>query len=161
QWLSSSSDWSRGRSAGGRSERASRWLQERLRIAREMHDVLAHTIAVIGVQAGVADEALADAPEEARAALHTIRAKSREAMAEILATVGVLRERREGAPTSPPPSLAQLPALVGMAAGADLRVDVTVSGAARPLPAVVDLTAYRIVQESLTNVLRHARATVA
>jgi signal transduction histidine kinase len=135
--------------------------QERFRIAREMHDLLAHTIAVISVQAGVADEALADGPEETRAALQTIRAKSRQAMAEIRATVGVLREGREGAPTSPSPSLAQLPALVGTAVGPDVRVDVTVSGAARPLPAVVDLTAYRIVQESLTNVLRHARATVA
>ena len=135
--------------------------QERRRIAREMHDVLAHTVAVIGVQAGVAAEALGDSPEEARAALRTIREKSREAMAEIRATVGMLREPREDAPTSPAPGLAQLEELVGVAAGSDVQVEVSVSGAARPLPAVVDLTAYRIVQEALTNVLRHAGATLA
>jgi signal transduction histidine kinase len=135
--------------------------QERLRIARELHDVLAHTIAVIGVQAGVASEALADSPEEARAALRTIRQKTREAMAEIRATLGVLREPREDAPTSPAPGLAQLDELVGLTEGSDLRVDVSVSGVARPLPPVVDLTAYRILQEALTNVHRHAGATLA
>jgi signal transduction histidine kinase len=135
--------------------------QERLRIAREMHDVLAHTIAVIGVQADVAQEALADAPEEAEASLRTIRAKSREAMTEVRATLGVLREVRREVPTAPTPGLSQLPELVGAAAGGDLRVELTVVGTTRPLPSVVDLTAYRIVQESLTNVLRHARATVA
>lgn len=135
--------------------------QERLRIAREMHDVLAHTIAVIGVQAGVAAEALADSPEDARGPLRSIRDKSREAMAEIRATVGILREARDDAPRSPAPGLAQLEELVGAAEGADVRVEVAVAGAARPLPPVVDLTAYRIVQESLTNVLRHAGATLA
>jgi signal transduction histidine kinase len=139
----------------------SRVEQERLRIAREMHDVLAHTIAVIGVQAGVADEALEDSPEEARASLRTIRAKSREAIAEIRATLGLLRESRASGATAPAPGLARLPELVAMAARSDLRVDVRVSGAARPLPGLVDLTAYRIVQESVTNVLRHARATIA
>jgi signal transduction histidine kinase len=135
--------------------------QERIRIAREMHDVLAHTIAVIGVQAGVAAEALDDAPEAARGALRLIREKSREAMAEIRATVGILREPREHAPTSPAPGLSQLDELVGVAADAEVQVRVSVSGAERPLPPVVDLTAYRIVQEALTNVLRHAGATLA
>jgi signal transduction histidine kinase len=135
--------------------------QERLRIAREMHDVLAHTIAVIGVQADVAQEALADAPEEAEASLRTIRAKSREAMTEVRATLGVLREARGEASPAPTPGLSQLPELVGVAAGAELRVEPRVVGAVRPLPSVVDLTASRIVQESLTNVLRHARARVA
>jgi signal transduction histidine kinase len=134
--------------------------QERIRIAREMHDVLAHTIAVIGVQAGVAAEALADSPAAARAALRTIREKSREAMTEIRATVGVLREPREDAPTSPAPGLSQLEELVGAAAGQEVQVEVSVSGAERSLPPVVDLTAYRIVQEALTNVLRHAAATL-
>jgi signal transduction histidine kinase len=135
--------------------------QERLRIARDLHDVLAHTIAVIGVQADVAGEALTDSPEEARVALRTIREKSREAMAEIRATVGVLREARDGAPRSPSPGLAQLGELVGLAAGSEVQVEVSVTGAARPLPPVVDVAAYRIVQESLTNVLRHADATLA
>ena len=135
--------------------------QERLRIAREMHDVLAHTIAVIGVQAGVAAEALADSPEEVRGALRTIREKSREAMTEIRATVGVLREPCEDAPTSPAPGLSQLGELLSVAEGSAVQVEISVSGAERPLPPVVDLTAYRIVQEALTNVLRHAGATLA
>jgi signal transduction histidine kinase len=135
--------------------------QERLRIAREMHDVLAHTIALIGVQADVAQEALGDAPEKAEASLRTTRAKSREAMTEVRATLGVLREARGEASTAPTPGLSLLPELVGAATGADLRVELMVVGTTRPLPSVVDLTAYRIVQESLTNVLRHARATVA
>ena len=138
--------------------------QERLRIAHELHDVLAHTIAVIGVQADVAAEALTDAPSDAEAPLRTIRAKSREALAELRATVGVLREPREEAPRSPVPGLGQLGELLGNAAGAGVQVEVSVSGVARPLPAVVDLAAYRIVQESLTNVVRHAgasRATVS
>jgi signal transduction histidine kinase len=135
--------------------------QERLRIAHELHDVLAHTIAVIGVQADVAAEALADAPTDARDSLRAIREKSREALAELRATVGVLREPRDGAPRAPAPGLAQLDELVGMAAGADVQVEVSVSGEARPLPAIVELTAYRIVQESLTNVLRHAGASLA
>ena len=135
--------------------------QERLRIAHELHDVLAHTIAVIGVHAGVAAEALADSPSDAEASLRTIREKSREALAELHATVGVLREPREGVPRSPAPSLSRLEELVGMAAASGVQVDVSVSGAARPLPALVDLTAYRIVQESVTNVLRHAHASRA
>jgi signal transduction histidine kinase len=141
-------------------EAEQRVQQERMRIAHELHDVLAHTIAVIGVQAGVAAEAMGDAPSDARTALAAIREKSGEAMGELRATVGVLREPRDGAPLAPAPGLGQLDELVGMAAGTDVRVEVTVSGEARPLPALVDLTAYRIVQESLTNVLRHAGASV-
>ena len=145
----------REREAGWRVE------QERVRIAHELHDVLAHTIAVIGVQADVAAEALGDSLEDARASLHTIRAKSREALAELRATVGVLREPRDVAPRSPAPGLAQLEELIGMAANSDVQVDVSVVGSARALPAIVELTAYRIVQESLTNVLRHSGASVA
>src|SRR5919106_29369 len=97
--------------------------QERLRIAHELHDVLAHTIAVIGVQADVAAEALTDAPSDAEAPLRTIRAKSREALAELRATVGVLREPREEAPRSPVPGLGQLEKLLGNAAGAGVQVE--------------------------------------
>jgi signal transduction histidine kinase len=135
--------------------------EERLRIAREMHDVLAHTVTVIGVQAGAAEESLTDAPEAARSSLRSIREKSREAMAEIRATIGVLREEDDAAPRSPSPRLAQLEGLVDLAADAEVTVEVTVAGKSRPLPAVVDLAAYRIVQESLTNVLRHAGAQLA
>lgn len=135
--------------------------QERLRIAREMHDVLAHTIAAINVQAGVASDVLEEAPAKALASLRTIRQQSGDAMAELKATVGVLREGAREAPRAPAPGLAQLDGLVDMAAGAGVRVEVSLADAARPLPATVDLTAYRIVQESLTNVVRHAHASTA
>jgi signal transduction histidine kinase len=135
--------------------------QERLRIAREMHDVLAHTIAAINVQAGVAGDVIDKEPDRARASLQEIRRQSRDAIAELKATVGVLREGGTAAPRAPAPGLAELDGLVEMAAGAGVRVEVSVAGSARPLPGTVDLTAYRIVQESLTNVVRHARASTA
>ena len=134
-----------------------RVAEERLRIARDMHDVLAHTVAAINVQAGVAADAIDTAPDRARAALATIRRQSRDAIAELKATVGVLRE----APRAPVPGLAELDGLVDSAAAAGVRVEVSLAGAARPLPATVDLAAYRIVQESLTNVVRHAGASTA
>jgi signal transduction histidine kinase len=144
-------------------EAARRVEQERLRIAHELHDVLAHTVALIGVQAGVAAEALDESPAEAQTALRRIREQSREALTELKATVGVLRGPRDGAPRSPAPRLSQLQELVETAARAGVQVDLSVSGTVRALPAIVDLAAYRIVQESLTNVVRHAgvsRATV-
>ena len=136
--------------------------QERLRIAQELHDVMAHTIAVVTVQAGVAADVLADDPDQARAALITIRSASREAMAELKATVGVLRAGEgDEAPRAPSPGLGQLEGLFETARDAGLRVTAAVSGEPRPLPALVDLTAYRIVQESLTNVRRHSGAATA
>jgi signal transduction histidine kinase len=136
--------------------------EERLRLARDLHDITAHTIAVIAIQAGVAEEALEGCqacPQPAREAVRAIRAASRQAIAELKATVTTLREG--AAPRGPLPGLGQLQELVGMAQSAGLRVQLTVSGAARPLPPAIDLTAYRIVQESLTNILRHAQATSA
>jgi signal transduction histidine kinase len=139
-----------------------RVTEERLRIARELHDVMAHTITVISVQAGVAADVFEDLPEAARAALETIRTASREAKDELRATVGVLRDGApQGAPRAPVPGLDQLDNLVDMANGAGVKVELAIHGQARPLPAAVDLTAYRIVQESLTNVVRHADATRA
>jgi signal transduction histidine kinase len=135
--------------------------EERLRIARELHDVMAHTVAGITVQAGVAADVLDEAPEEARASLRAIREQSREAMDEIAATVGLLRGDARDAPRVPAPGLAELESLVRMADGAGVDVSVSVGGAPRALPSAVDLTAYRIVQESLTNVVRHARASAA
>lgn len=136
-----------------------RVAEERLRIARELHDVMAHTVAVIAVQAGVAADVLDDSPNEARTALRTLRTASREAMAELGATVGVLRGGDDGAaPRTPAPGLGQLDALAATAAAAGVRVAVAVEGDPRPLPAAVELTAYRVVQESLTNVIRHAGA---
>lgn len=137
-----------------------RVAEERLRIARELHDVMAHTIASITVQAGVAADVLRDSPDQAIDALRTIRSASREALTELKATVGLLRQSgpADGL-RAPAPGLDQLDGLLDMVTGAGMGTEVAVTGRPRPLPAAVDLTAYRIVQESLTNVLRHARAT--
>jgi signal transduction histidine kinase len=143
-------------------EAARRVEQERLRIARELHDVMAHTIAVISVQAGVAADVLDDTPDAARQALGEIRTASREAMAELRATVGVLREGDgQAAPRAPTPGLGQLDDLLEAARRGGLRVEKVVAGQPRPLPPAIDMTAYRILQESLTNVARHAQATSA
>ena len=133
--------------------------EERMRLARDLHDITAHTIAVIAIQAGVASDALdrlEGCPEPVREAVRAIRGSSRQAMAELKATVTALREG--DAPRDPLPGLNQLQELVGMANSAGVRVELEVSGERRPLPPAVDLTAFRIVQESLTNVLRHASA---
>jgi signal transduction histidine kinase len=142
-------------------ESARRVEAERLRIARELHDVLAHTIAAVNVQAAVAAEAIDDAPAEARASLQTIRAQSRAAIAELKATVGLLRGDAGDAPRAPTPGLADIDALVDGAAEAGVDVRVSVAGPVRELPVAVDLNAYRIVQESLTNVVRHSGAATA
>lgn len=142
-------------------EAARRVAEERLRIARELHDVMAHTIAAITVQAGLAVDVLDDSPAEARKALGAIRTASREAMAEMKATIGVLRAGEgESAPRSPAPGLDQIEGLLAMVRDAGLRVEVKTEGTPRPLPAAVDTTAYRIVQESLTNVVRHSGASL-
>jgi signal transduction histidine kinase len=160
-WLAEVRERIRRTEAEREREAQLRVEQERLRIARELHDVLAHTITVIGVQAGVAAEAFADSPDEVKASLRTIREKSRESLAELRATVGVLRDSGEVAPRSPAPGLSRLEDLVRTAADAEVGVEVSVSGMPRPLPAIVDLTAYRIVQEALTNVVRHSGASAA
>jgi signal transduction histidine kinase len=140
-----------------------RVTEERLRIARELHDVLAHTLAGAAIQASVAAETLTDDPATSREALKAVRAAYREARAELAATVGVLRAaptRADGraADRSPVPGLAQLDTLLETARSAGLQVAVTRQGEPRDLPPAVDMTAYRIVQESLTNVVQHADA---
>jgi len=134
--------------------------EERMRIARELHDVVSHSIGVISVQAGVAAHLLERRPDKAGEALATIRQASDEALDELHAMLGVLRQPDGHAPLAPAPGLAQLDALVAMAEGAGLRVEVDAGGAAN-LPPAVDLACYRIVQESLTNVVRHAGASSA
>lgn len=125
--------------------------QERLSIAREVHDVVAHSLAVINVQAGVAAHIADRKPEQAVRALRDIKDASATALADLRATVSVLRS---GDLRAPAPSLRQLPELIEHARAAGLTVDVR--GEVTDLPAVVDAAAYRIVQESLTNIVRHA-----
>ncbi len=145
-----------------REEEAARQVDaERLRIARELHDVLAHGIATINIQAGVAAHVLHDQPEQAAHALRTIKATSREALRELRDVLGVLRGADEQEPREPTPRLSQIERLVGATSHAGVPTQVEISGRRRPLPATVDLAAYRIVQESLTNVLRHAAGASA
>jgi signal transduction histidine kinase len=141
-----------------------RVTDERLRIARELHDVVSHTIGVISVQAGVAAHLLPRRPDKAADSLAAIRQASDEALGELHAMLGVLREGdgdAGAAPLAPAPGLAELDALVAQAAGAGVEVRVAVEGEPRRLPPAVDLACYRVVQESLTNVVRHAGASRA
>ncbi len=140
-----------------REEEARRQIDaERLRIARELHDVLAHGIATISVQAGVAAHVLHDRPEHAEQALRTIKATSKEALRELRGILGVLRQAEESEPRAPASGLGQLDALLQSTVEAGLPTRTVLRGERRRLPASVDQAAYRIVQESLTNVLRHA-----
>jgi signal transduction histidine kinase len=138
--------------------------EERLRIARELHDVLAHGISLINVQSGVALHLLDERPEQARTALEIIHEASADALGELRSVLGVLRRVDEEAPRRPAAGLERLGDLVASAAAAGVEVDTHTDGTAQPLATPVDLAAYRIVQESLTNVARHAgggRATVS
>jgi signal transduction histidine kinase len=131
-------------------------LEERTRIARELHDIVAHSMSVMVVQAGAAEQVVDDDPEEARAALRQIRRTGSDALAEMRRLVGVLRDPEEVGMLAPQPGLAALEALVEDARDAGLPISLGVSGEPRELPAGLDLAAYRIVQEALTNVRRHA-----
>lgn len=129
--------------------------EERLRIARELHDVLAHNISLISVQAGVALHLMDEQPEQARTALTAIRQASKDALGELRSVLEVLR-LGEAPPRTSEHGLRDLDGVVSRAAAADLSVRVEVEGERRPLPAEVDLAAFRIVQEAVTNVARHA-----
>ena len=130
--------------------------EERLRIARELHDVVAHTMATINVQAGTAAHVLPSRPEVAAEALQAIKEASRQGLRELRAILNVLRQADDADPVQPAPGLAQLDALVEGARRAGLPITLTVTGQPFQLPTAVDLAAYRIIQESLTNVIRHA-----
>jgi signal transduction histidine kinase len=164
--------------------------QERLRIARELHDVVAHSMSVIAVQAGYGQYVIDSQPGDARAALGAIQATSREALDEMRRMLGALRQADDadaagpltgpssgvsagdpagavagrarsgggpGVPLFPAPGLADLDRLVARTAGAGVRVEVARYGQPRDLPASIDLSAYRIIQEALTNVVKHAQ----
>lgn len=130
---------------------------ERMRIARELHDVVAHTMSMINIQAGVAAHVLDENPGQAAEALGAIKDASREGLRELRAILNVLRQADSGDGTAPAPRLGQLPALVDATAQAGVATTLSIEGD-RPgdLPEGLELAAYRIVQESLTNVLRHA-----
>ncbi|MDG9709244.1 sensor histidine kinase [Streptomyces sp. DH10] len=135
---------------------------ERLRIARELHDMVAHSIGIIAIQAGVGSRVIQTQPTQAREALRAIEVTSRETLSGLRRTLVSLRQADRGAtaseqsPLAPSPGLADVERLAAATAGAGVRVDVRCSGQQRPVPADIDLSAYRIVQEALTNVVRHA-----
>jgi signal transduction histidine kinase len=134
--------------------------EERLRIARELHDVLAHDISLINVQAGVALHLIDERPEQAREALAAIKHASKDALGELRSVLDALRADGP-APRTPTAGLARLGEVVTGAAAAGLRVETSVEGEAEPLSAAVDLAAFRIVQEAVTNVIRHANTAHA
>ena len=136
-------------------------INERVRIAREIHDVVAHHVSVMGIQAGGARRVLPQQPEKAKEALSLIESSSRQAVSELHRLLGFLRQGQKTDELSPQPSLRQLRALVNDMQEAGLPVEVKVEGTERPLPPGIDLSAYRIIQEALTNTLKHAGATKA
>jgi signal transduction histidine kinase len=157
-WVTSRHAYARRESA----EQARRAVDaERLRIARELHDVVAHTMATINVQAAAGAHVIDRQPDEAAQALEAIKRASKEGLRELRGILNVLRQADEQDERSPAPRLAQLDALVENATRAGLPTSVTVHGQARTVAPTVDLTAYRIVQESLTNALRYAGPTTA
>ncbi|MFG2563157.1 sensor histidine kinase [Streptomyces sp. NPDC048496] len=135
---------------------------ERLRIARELHDMVAHSIGIIAIQAGVGSRVIQTQPAEARQALLAIESTSRETLSGLRRTLVALRQAdldaaaSGHAPLAPSPGLEDIERLAAATADAGVCVDVRRSGEQRPLPADIDLSAYRIVQEALTNVVRHA-----
>ena len=139
-----------------------RVAEERMRIARELHDVVAHHLALANAQAGTAAHLARSHPEQAQKLLAELTATTSSALRELKATVGLLRQTDDpDAPLQPAPGLAQLPELTASLASVGLTVTTTTRGQTRPLSPAVDLTAFRIVQEALTNVTKHAATKTA
>jgi signal transduction histidine kinase len=129
---------------------------ERLRIARELHDMVAHSIGIIAIQAGVGSRVIDTQPEEARNALTAIEATSRETLSGLRRTLVALRRAEPELEQSEAPGLADLDRLAEMTLDAGVKVELCWQGRRRPLPAEIELSAFRIVQEAVTNVVRHA-----
>ena len=136
-------------------------VDERIRIARELHDVLAHHVSVMGIQAGAARQVLKQYPEKALNSLSLIEASSRQAVSELYRLLGLLRDEKQIESFTSQPGLRQLDKLISDMQTAGLQVEVKIEGEKREIPQIVDLSAYRIVEEALTNILKHAVATKA
>ncbi|MFF2790635.1 sensor histidine kinase [Streptomyces sp. NPDC058049] len=137
---------------------------ERLRIARELHDMVAHSIGIIALQAGAASRVMETQPTMAHAALQTIEAAARETLSGLRRMLGALRQaepgqQAEAVPLDPAPGLADIDRLAERTTKAGVRVDVRRQGERRQLPPEIDMSAYRIIQEAVTNVVRHTGAT--
>ncbi|MFL6116260.1 MAG: sensor histidine kinase, partial [Catenulispora sp.] len=153
----------RERRAGAVRQRADAAAQavanERLRIARELHDMIAHSVGIIAIQAGMGNRVITTQPAEARKALQAIEETSRDTLSQLRRTLTALRQNDvSGTPTDPAPGLADLDKLVASTRHAGVLAIVEPRGVPRPLPGEVDLAAYRIIQESVTNVVRHSGA---
>jgi signal transduction histidine kinase len=135
--------------------------EERLRIAQEVHDVVAHAMVAISVQAGTAAHVIDRRPEQARAALRAIKEASDAALTDLARTLGLLREADAPAPLRPTEGLSELTELAAPLRGAGIDVDVSVEGGGDRVPPAVGAAAFRIVQEAATNILRHAGASRA
>ncbi len=150
------------RAEDAREHEARRRIQEeRLRIARELHDAVGHHVALISVQAGAMGYLLDTNLDKARESLAHIQRASESALEELRLTVGLLRQPGEAEPTEPAGGLGRLDELIDSFTATGLRVTCDVTGQARPLPEAVDLTAYRVIQESLTNTAKHAAGASA
>ncbi|MFG2370222.1 sensor histidine kinase [Streptomyces sp. NPDC048504] len=153
--------WRRAQRARSAAETRRAVVEERARIAREVHDVVAHTLSVMVIQAGAADDVFAERPDQARQALRAIETGARSALGELRLLLRAFgpedpRDGEAGEQREPGPSLARLDELADPVRATGITVSVRREGAFDGLPAVVDLAAYRIVQEALTNTLRHA-----
>ena len=150
------------RAEQAKEEEANRRVaEERLRIARELHDVVGHHVALISVQAGALGYLLDEDQAAARESVTHIQRASEEALEDLRLTVGLLREPGAREPVEPMPGLDRLEELIGSFEGAGLRVTREVTGQVRPLPEAVELTAFRVIQESLTNTRKHADCSAA
>jgi signal transduction histidine kinase len=136
-------------------------LEERVRIARELHDVVAHHVSLMGIQAAAARRVMEREPETAQDVLSSIEASSRQAVDELHRLLGFLRRDGQADGRGPQPDLTQLPELVEQAGRGPLQVELAVEGEPRPLPATLEVSAYRVIQEALTNAVKHSGGTTA
>jgi signal transduction histidine kinase len=156
--------WSIGRVVRSRTERGDKLeaeqhvavADERARIARELHDVIAHSVSVMVVQAGAAEEVLGSRPDLALTALRAVQETGRQALVEMSRLVGLLRDDHEELGLAPQPGIAALDTLVAQVRTAGLPVELRIEGDPATVPLGIDLSAYRVVQEALTNALKHA-----